>query len=738
MNSFLTSRPTFEQNGESSLHDSLLVIAKSWRLIGATSAVAIAAATTYAVSASPVYRADALIQVESNTADATDSLGALAAMFDNKATTAAEIELLRSRLVVGESVRNLHLDIEVTPVRFPLIGTALARHASATSDALAEAPFGLKRFAWGNERITVLQFDVSPRMLEQAFTLVATGEGGYRLMSPGGDVVLDGKAGEVAHGVFDSQPVRLFVGKLVAQPSTRFTLKRLSTQTTIEALRDELKIQENARQSGIISVALDGRDPVGIADVVNEVGTQYLKQNRDRKSAEAEQTLDFLNKQLPELRGQLEDAERRYNTYLEKHGTLNVPEEAHLLLQQMVDNKTRLSELEQQRREMIETFNGAHPSVIALNSKIDALNRTSDDIARKLSTRPKTEQGSLSLLRDVRVTTELYTGLLNRAEQLRVLKASQTGNVRVVDTALVAEKPVRPKKALVVALGAVFGLAAGIVAVFLRRSFLQSVEDSEDIEQKLGLPVLAAIPHSKAQVRIESDRQRGKGGRQVLAVVAPDDIAIEGIRSLRTALQVAMLESPNNVVMLTGPSPNIGKSFLSMNLAALLGSLDLRVLLIDADLRRGELDRTLGLQHSIGLADVLRGADADLAIQREVLPKLDVMTCGARASDAAELLTGSRFNEMLERLRPCYDLIIIDTPPVLPVTDACLVGKHAGISLMVVRHARHSMRAINETAKRLSQAGITVKGVLFTDVPQTHVGYGVYSTGFYAYKKRTT
>ncbi|MDR5754855.1 MULTISPECIES: polysaccharide biosynthesis tyrosine autokinase [unclassified Caballeronia] len=736
MDSSLISRTTGERNDESSPRDSLRVIADNWRLIAITSVAAITLAAVYAVFAPPVYRADALIQVEQSTPDASDSLGALAALFDNKATTAAEMELLRSRLVSGESVKLLHLDIEAKPRRFPLIGDAIARYMGAASDTLIEAPFGLKRFAWGNEKIAISQFDVSPRLLEQPFTLVAQGNGAYQLLSPSGERILDGRAGQLAQGEYLNRPVQLLVSVLDALPSTQFTVTHLSTQRTIDALRDDLKIQETARQSGVIGVALDGRDPERTADVVNEITRQYLKQNRDRKSAEAEQTLAFLNKQLPELRAQLEDAERRYNAYLQKHGTLNVPEEARLLLQQMVDTKTRLSELEQQRSEMVETFNDAHPSVTALNAKIDALRRMSDDIARQLSTRPQTEQGSLSLLRDVRVTTELYTGLLNRAEQLRVLKASQTGNVRVVDTAVVEEQPVRPRKALVIALGAVFGVVAGVAMAFFRKSLLQSVEDSEDIERELGLPILAAIARSEVQMRIERDKRRGVQGRRVLTIVAPDDIAIEGIRSLRTALQVAMLESANNVVMLTGPSPSIGKSFLSLNLAALLGSLDMRVLLIDADLRRGELGDTLGLQHSKGLADVLRGADLESAIRRDVLPKLDLLTCGARTSDAAELLTTSHFGEMLDRVKSRYDLIVIDTPPVLAVTDASLVGKHAGITLMVVRHAHHSMRAIRETTKRLNHAGVAVKGVLFTDVPQSRVGYGAYSTGLYEYKKR--
>jgi tyrosine-protein kinase Etk/Wzc len=716
------------------LSDYLSVLVDNWRLIASVAATVFVLGAIYAFLGQPIYRADALIQVEDNTPSTSDAISELTAMFDNKATIAAEIELLGSRLVVGASVAMLHLDVEAKPRHFPLIGEWFARRASLDTDALASPPFNLQKFAWGNELIAVSQFDVPLSLREQAFTLVAKAPLTYELRSPDDQVVLTGAVGQLAEGMLSGRPVRLLVTQLKARPSTEFKLTRFSTQTTVFNLQHDLKVAEVERQSNVIGVTLDGENPARIADVVNTIAQQYLKQNRDRKSAEAEQTLSFLALQLPEVRTQLELAETRYNAYLEEHGTLNVPEEGRLLLQRMVEIKTHMLELQQQRDELIQRFNDAHPSVSALNAQIATLQRSSDDMTQQLSLRPKTEQGSLGLLRDVQVDTQLYTNLLVRTEQLRVLKAGQIGNVRLVDSAVVSEKPVRPRKLLVIPLALLLGLLAGIAAAFVKKALYGGVEQPEAIESEFGLPVYAMIPRSTEQPRVMRQQRNGVPGVHVLALSEPDDLAIEALRSLRTALQFASLDAANNVVMVTGPSPNTGKSFISVNLAFVLASLKKRVLLIDGDMRRGELHGALGVPRVRGLADVLRGAELEACIRRDVLPNLDFLSAGVRAPDSAELLTSERFTAVMEYAKSRYDLVLIDTPPVLAVTDACLIGTHAGTTLLTLRHAQHPLSAIGEAIKRLNRAGVPIKGALFNDVPRTRVGYGAYHAESYEYK----
>lgn len=710
------------------LSDYLSVIAESWKLIITIAASVLIIGTLYAFIARPVYRADAMIQVEDSANSTKDALGELASIFDTKQTADAEIELIRSRLVVGQTVRSLHLDISAQPRYFPLIGAFLARRAG--DHELAPPLFGLGRFAWGGEKIEVSLFNVPSDRYDVRYTLVARGGDKFDLVDPDGDVVLQGQVGSVTRGSESAGPVELRVSRLEARPGTQFLLTRASTLQTIDQLQDALVIAEKTKQSGVIGVSLDGANSKRTAEVINTIAATYVQQNIDRKSAEAEHTLSFLDQQLPQLRKQLDQAEDRYNAFRNQKGTVDLTEESRLLLQQIVDSKTKLVDLQQQQIEMAQRFTPSHPGVVGLDAQIASLEAQQTELNKRVSTLPDTEQSALRLLRDVRVNTELYTNLLDSAQQLKIVKAGQVGNVRVVDYAVAGEVPVKPKRALVIVLAAVLGLIAGTVTAFVRSALFGGVENSEEIEQALGLPVYAAVPHSETQVRLRQGMRRGRTGHHVLASIASHDVAIEGIRSLRTALQFGLLDAVNNVIVVTGPRPEVGKSFMSVNLAAVLASGGKRILLIDADMRRGDLHSYFGVSRHPGLSDVIAGFDINSAVLREVLPNLDVLPKGSLPPNPAELLMSERFKTMLEHVSSLYDIVIVDTPPLLAVTDAALIGKHAGTTLLVVRHGRHPMPEILESANRLRNVGVPLKGVLFTDVPQRRLGYGTYYYGY--------
>ncbi|MFP3564931.1 polysaccharide biosynthesis tyrosine autokinase [Paraburkholderia sp. SIMBA_030] len=710
------------------LSDYLSVIAESWKLIVAIAAAVLIIGTLYAFIARPVYRADAMIQVEDSANSTKDALGELASIFDTKQTADAEIELLRSRLVVGQTVQSLHLDISAQPRYFPLIGAVLARRAGPNE--LAPPLFGLGRFAWGGEKIEVSLFNVPREQYDVRYTVVARGGDKFDLIDPDGSVVLHGQVGSVTRGGESAGPVELQISRLEARPGTQFFLTRASTLLTIDRLQDALVIAEKTKQSGVIGVSLDGSDSKRTAEIINTIAGTYVQQNIDRKSAEAEHTLSFLDQQLPQLRKQLDQAEDRYNAFRNRKGTVDLTEESRLLLQQIVDSKTKLVDLQQQQIEMAQRFTPSHPGVVALDAQIASLEAQQTQLNKRVSTLPDTEQSALRLLRDVRVNTELYTNLLDSAQQLKIVKAGQVGNVRVVDFAVAGEVPVKPKRALVIVLAAVLGLIAGTAAAFVKNALFGGVENSEEIEQALGLPVYAAVPHSETQVRLRQGMRRGRTGHHVLASIASHDVAIEGIRSLRTALQFGLLDAANNVIVITGPRPEVGKSFMSVNLAAVLASGGKRILLIDADMRRGDLHSYFGVSRHPGLSDVIAGLDIDRAVLREVLPNLDVLPKGSLPPNPAELLMSERFKTLLEHVSSLYDIVIVDTPPLLAVTDAALIGKHAGTTLLVVRHGRHPMPEILESANRLRNVGVALKGVLFTDVPQRRLGYGTYYYGY--------
>jgi tyrosine-protein kinase Etk/Wzc len=722
---------------EMHLTDYLQAIVANWRSILLITLAVTALGTAYAFLATPVYRADVLFHVvdKAENNNKQDGLQPLTGMFDTKPSTAAEIELMKSRLVTEETVKKLHLDISARPHTLPFIGGMLAPLMNGKWGIKLPPSMQLSSYAWGDESIKVSRFDTAKDMYDKDFMLVAGQNGDFVLSNPDGVAILEGKVGENVVRETPSGPISLRVDEMVGAPGTRYELTRASTLTTVERLQKSMDVAESTLQSGVIRASLEGQNPKLTADIMNSMANEFIRQDVESRSSEAEHMLAFLDQQLPQLRKELDAAEQRYNTFRNQHGTVDLSEESRLLLQQIVDNKTKLVDLQTQRAEMSQRFTANHPAVAALDAQIAALQGNLSKMGKSVQTLPDTEQTALRLLRDVHVDTELYTNLLNSAQQLRIAKAGQVGDVRIVDFAEAPDDPVRPKRLIVILISFGGGLLIGIVFAFVRKSLYGGVERPDELEAALGVPVFAVVPRSEQQLRLQQDVMMRRRGLHVLAEQAPQDIAVEGVRNLRTSLQLTVDDVQNNVVMLTGSRPDAGKSFLSVNLSALVASTAKRTLVIDGDMRRGDVHSHFGLQHQPGLSDVLRGGDLQSSIQREVLPGLDVLTKGSLPSHPSELLMSKRFETMLDELKKQYDLIIIDTPPVLAVTDSTVIGKHVGTTLLVIRHGRHPVGELAETAKRLRNGGVNLQGVLLTDVPQAgaFIGSG-YRGGYYGYE----
>lgn len=342
-------------------------------------------------------------------------------------------------------------------------------------------------------------------------------------------------------------------------------------------------------------------------------------------------------------------------------------------------------------------------------------------------------------MRDVQVNTDLYTGLLNSSQQLKVVKAGEIGNVRVIDFAVPVLKPIKPKKPVMVALGLVLGFFAGAGCVLLLRVLRTGVEDPTDIESELGLSVYANIPHSPDQAKLHHKVRRRETGVHLLAAAHPDDLSVEAFRSLRTTLHFSMIDAPNKILLLVGPSPRIGKSFLSANFAATLAMAGHKVLLLDADLRRGHIHQYLGRERGSGVTDILAGKILlDPCLVQTEVPGLQFLSTGTIPPNPSELLMHPHFETLLKDLSSRFDYVVIDSAPVLAVTDGVILGKLAGTTLMVLKHGAHPMSEIVACHKRLAQADVKVKGVVFNDVHKQNVGYASYRYGAAAYQYKYT
>ncbi|EYS93656.1 tyrosine protein kinase [Cupriavidus sp. SK-4] len=684
-----------------------ILVRYRWTFLG-TAIFVVTLGLLYAMVASPVYRTDIVVQVEESNGPLGGSASKLSTsispILDIKPAATAEMELLRSRMVVGKAVASLHLDVEAHPRYFPLIGQTIAHLKRELSNP---GLFGWGGYAWGSESIAVKELDVPASMEDRRIDLTATGNGGYSVSLNGGDVKASGKVGAPLSIATPAGAVRLVVSELDARPGVRFELRRLPRSTAIERLQGRLVITERGRQSGVIGISLEGDNPAMVAATLNEIGNAYVEQNVLRKAAEAEKSLAFLEQQMPQLKQQVETSENRYNAMRNQRGTVDLPEESKLMLNQSVQLQTKLQELRQKRQELDARFMPNHPVISLIDAQIASVNAQINGLAGRIQKLPDVEQNVLRLMRDVKVSTEMLQSLLNDVQQLRLMKASKVGNSRLVDAAEVPIGPIRPNREVIATLAVVLSLIAGLAAVVLRHAFNGGVADADEIERRTGLVVYTTIPFAPQ----EAQTQDAANGGGLLVREQPDDPAVETLRSFRTALQFALAGNKNRTVVITGPAPGVGKSFICANFSVIAAS-GRRVVLIDADLRRGSLHRRFGAQRTPGLTELLLGAPFEQVVQREVAPGLDFISTGSEPPHAADVLLSPAMETLLDTLTKRYDLVLIDTPPILAATDAGILAGKAAAVFLVALAEKTTVNELQASYRALRQSGADVKGVL--------------------------
>lgn len=672
----------------------------------------LALATVFAFLFPPRYQADISVQVEdgSGSAAAQSLLGDVSSLFDYNSPTSAEQQIMASRLVVTSVVDELRSYIVVRPRRFPLIGNFIS---GFNDTVMRPGVLGIGGWAWGTESAEIVQFDVPKRLEGDQFALTVLSGDRYRLSGWDLDGAVTGRVGVAEVFQTSSGPMTLLVKSFNAAPGTKFKLTRKSRLDTITSMQKDLEIQEKIKSSGVLIATLTATDPVLVRDQLQAIGRYYVKQNVERKAAEAAQSLAFLDTQVPLLRKQLEDAEARYTQMRKKQGTVDLPEEARIAIQQAADSRTRMLELQQKRDELASRFTSSHPDVIALNAQIATLRSGQGAFDRQMKLLPDVQQDAVRLMLDVKVATDLYTALLNNVQQLKLVKAGKTGSVRVVDTPVIPENVAFPNRPVTIAAGALLGLLLGVGFAFVHNFLFAGIAEADEIERHAGLHVYATIPESRQQQQIKRSGVDHASAIRLLVEANPREPAVESLRSMRTALQFAMLNARNNVILISGPTPGVGKSFVSANFAALLATSGKRVLVIDGDLRRGYLHEYFGQQRARGLTDVITGAlSPDQVIRRNVVPNLDFIATGALPPSSAEILMHERVGQLLEHSARDYDVVLVDSPPVLAAVDAVVLAAHCATVMLVARAGHTRIGELTESVRQFAHAGITVSGAL--------------------------
>ncbi|MDH2500218.1 polysaccharide biosynthesis tyrosine autokinase [Acinetobacter baumannii] len=699
-----------------------------WKLIALCVILSVVCALLYLRVTPDTYSVDALVQVEDSKGASAALLGDLSQMIEQKSPAQAEIEILKSRLVLGSVIKDLHLNIQVSSTENTLTHRLLSDTDYKTEYTTKSVIFkdGLKSF-------DIRQFEIPTYYLDKNL-LLDFNKQSLRLTNPDTEeVILTVPLNQVnqvtgPHGVWK---VAIFTKD---QFDATYNIKSLSLPIAVNAISANYAVAERGKLTGVLGLSYQGQDKEHITKVLNAILATYSAQNIERRSAESAQTLKFLDEQLPDLKKQLDDAERQFNKFRQQYNTVDVTKESELYLTQSITLETKKAELEQKQAEMAAKYTAEHPAMREINGQLAAINKQIGELNSTLKQLPDVQRQYLQLYREVEVKTQLYTALLNSYQQLRIAKAGEIGNVRIVDTAVEPVEPIKPKKLLVLILSVFVGGFLGALIALLRNMLRTGIKDSGQIENELDLPVYATVPRSPIQEsRIKILKK--KKSIPILAVKNSDDIAIESLRSIRTAIHFALANAKNNIIMIAGPSPEVGKSFISTNLATIFAQGDKRVLLIDADMRRGYMHKYFDVDVKPGLSELLSGqADLQKVLHKTQVTNLDVITRGKSPTNPSEILSSNQFKELLEQLQSQYDHIIIDTPPVLAVTDGIIISQYTGVNLIVARYAKSQMKELELTVNRFEQAGVKVNGFILNDIQRASAGYGYGYNYAYAYK----
>ena len=695
-------------------------------LIALTTAIGIAAGVFTIANTDPTFQADALLQLEERTGSLALPSG-LSDMLENDPRSVTEIEILRSRMVLGQAVADQNLDWRIEPRKVPIIGTLLSRYSLPFVEGLLPA-----QYIRPDEIITLEQLVVPPIWLNTEIEITILDAENFRLALPDGRSV-SGHVGEQL--TMEDVGFSITIGAVEAATGRVFAIQQLDDIRAVNSLRESLTVSERGRGSGILEVRLNDASRPQAARALNAIIQAYTRQNVSRSAAEAESSLVFIREQLPIAERALREAEAALNDFRQTQGTVDLSLETQTILEQITRIEGELASLQRNEDELRQRYNPAHPTYRALLDERTRLETRLAELRGQVGALPETQRQVLDLSRAVELAQRIYTELLTRSQEVEVLRASTIGNVRIIDNATSQPNAIAPRKAMILALSLMLGGMIGAGLVLLRNWLRKGIQDSSELE-KLGLPVFATINYNK----MADTGTRRQGKLPILAVEETADLTVEALRSLRTSLHFGMLDAKTPTLCITSAHPEAGKSFVALNLAVVSAQAGQRVCLVDADMRRGQLRRHFEMpRNQPGLAEVISGNVAiEDAMVRGAGDGLSFLPSGRYPPNPSELLMRAEFSRLVAWCAENFDLTIFDTPPALAVTDPVIVARNTGTTVFVARHDVTHLGEIEASIKTFSAANLNLSGAILNgfDPKKARGRYG-YGYGYrYDYKTR--
>ncbi len=716
----LSSTAAKEDDDEIDLMALLFAILRGWKIIVFFAVLGLIIGILYGKYVNPTFKSDALIQVEEKSqgiaalgADISELIGSEV----SKAQT--EAELIRSRMILEPVVNLLHLRIRVSD---PNVGT-LDRIKNSITNTQINKPEGVSLKTKEGE-VEVSQFNVSQEYLNRTFTLTRSATG--FVLSNGFDD-FKGQLGRSHQFRGTDGQIQIIVNDLPADGYV-VNITKQSLQITTDQINSTLSVVEKGKQTGIIQLSMTGANQQQTSLILKQIVLSYIDQNQSRGSEETTKTISFMETQIPNLKKKLEDSEAIFNDFRKKYGTIDVSKEAELLLGENSQIDAQLNELKLKKADLTTYYTEEHPLVIQINEQLAVLNARKNEIDNTIAGLPEIQREFLQLSADTAINREIYLTLLKNYEQLKIVKAGQIGFARIIDLPISTYKAIAPKKLQIMILAMLLGAMLGTMLVLLKNMLRDVVKDPERLEAKTGIPVIATIPRSPLLTRLGKNKN---ASNRLLAYVDNNSLSYEAVKSLRTSLMFGMPKEGKagqraRVILITGESPGVGKSFISANLTEVFAQLNKKLLVIDADMRMGELHKMFNMDKNNGLAEcLLQRSDATQTssnlssfIHPTTIDNIDFMPRGEHPRNPASLLANGSFDKLMVELNLHYDYIIIDSPPVLAASDAMILAQHADKVLMVTRYDDSIEGQLVYAVKQMNKANIQVDGIILNDVQQ--------------------
>lgn len=722
---------TTEKNDEVDLMALLLLLLRGWKFVLFFAVLGLIIGILYSRYVNPTFKSDALIQIEENSqgiAALGESISELVGSEASKAET--EAELIRSRMILEPVVNLLHLRIRLSDPNIGYIDRIKSDRIATQLNTAEGVLLNTK-----NGEVQVSQFNVSQAYLNQSFTLQGSGSG---FLLSNGFEEFKGQVGQLHNFRGADGQIQIKVNELPTE-NYPINIRKQSLRATTDAINNVLSVVERGQKTGIIQLSMTGSDQRQVTAVLTQIILSYIDQNQSRGSAETTKTLAFMETQIPVLREKLERSEAVFNDFRKEYGTIDVSQEAELLLTENSQIDTQLSELKLKKADLTTYYTEEHPLVIQIDEQLQVLRNRKQEIDDRIAGLPEIQREFLKLSEDTAINREIYLNLLKNYEQLKIVRAGQIGFARVIDLPISTFNAIAPKKLQILMLAILLGAMLGTIVVLVRSLLRKLVKDPEVLESKTGVPVIATIPRSPLLSRLGKNK---KNGNRMLAHADRDSLSYEAIKSLRTSLMFGMTtkdltKQSGKVILITGESPGVGKSFISSNLSEVFAQLNKKVLIIDADMRLGELHKVFSMTQHDGLADYLSGGDTNLVpvhhtekdvdiapveinkfIHPTSMDNIDFIPRGEKPHNPATLLMGEKLDQLMTELKAQYDYIIIDTPPVLAASDAMVLAQYADKVLMVTRYENSIEGQLVYAIKQMNKANVQVDGIVLNDVKQ--------------------